>query len=162
MHLFVVDIFEIGLKYFDVTSKIIMTITQIHNGLLVVCSVWVSHVDKDFSILLKPILVFKVLKCFCCLDPELGASLLVFVFRFNLCSFLLLNVLAKLTDFLDEVHVICHNLQSVSLMNLTFNIKTLLKRVNRVLEELPLVFVLLLYAGVDFAIFLILVLDEIE
>ena len=61
------------------------------------------------------------------LDSVLGTSLLVFVLRFSLCPFLLLDVFTKLADFLDEVHIIGHNLESVSLVNLTFNLKTLLK-----------------------------------
>ena len=139
-----------------------MTFLQVHDGFLVVCFLWVSYVDQNFRILFKPVLVCQVLKCFCCLNPKLSASLLVFVHRFSLCPFQLLNVLTKLTNLLDEVHVICHDLQSVSLVNLTLNIKSFFKRVNRVFEELFLVFVLLFYVKVDFATFLILVLDEIE
>jgi len=71
-----------------------------------------------------------------------------------------LDVFTKLADLLDEVHIIGHNLKSVSLVNLTLNLKTLLKRVDRVLEEFLLVVILLLDAGVNITIFSFLVLDE--
>ena len=92
----------------------------------------------------------------------LSAQLLVPVLGIFLVLGELLNVGANLANRLDQCHVVRHDRQVVSLVDLTLDLETLLERMHRVLEELALVLVLLLNVGVDVTILSLLVLDEVE
>ena len=65
-------------------------------------------------------------------------------------------------DPLDKVHIVRHDLQIVSFVNLTFVLETLLQREHRVIQELLLIFIFTLNVLIDLSVFLLLILDEAE
>lgn len=92
----------------------------------------------------------------------LRAELLVLVFLILLVLLQLLNVGAHITNPLNQVHVVSHDLQVVGLVDLALNLKALLEGVHGVLEELALVFILLFDVRVDVAILGLLIFHEVE
>ena len=92
----------------------------------------------------------------------LRTVLLVLVFFVLLVLLQLLDIAAHVADPLNEVHVVSHDLQIVSLVDLALNLKALLKGVHGVFKELSLVLVLLFNVGVDVSILGFLILHEVE
>ena len=68
--------------------------------------------------------------------------------------------MSNFANCLNQIHVVSHNFQIVSFVDLTLNLKTLFERVHRVLQILFLVFVLLLNVLVDILVTSLLVFDE--
>ena len=92
----------------------------------------------------------------------LGAHLLVLVLRICLLSVALDDVLAKVKDGINQIHIVAHNENVVGFMDLIFNFKSLLQRGDGVLEELLLIVIFLLDVGVDVPVFGLLILNEVE
>ena len=70
--------------------------------------------------------------------------------------------LPDFADTVDQVHVISHDLQVISLVDLAFNLEALLERLDRVDQEFSLVVILLFNVRVDVSVFGLLVFDELE
>ena len=96
------------------------------------------------------------------LNLVLRAQLLVIVFCLSTLLFDFIDASTYLVDLLDQVHVVGHDLKIVRLMNLAFRLKALFQRVHGVLQELPLVLILILNVLVDLPVLLLLIIDEPE
>ena len=97
---------------------------------------------KHFRILSQPLWVFQVFHALSRPDTIPGAQLLVLVIILALRDGELLDVRSNVADPLDKIHVVSHDLQVVCLVDLAFDLETLLQRVHRVFKELFLVLVL--------------------
>ena len=96
------------------------------------------------------------------LNLVLRAQLLVVVLSLSPLFLDFIDASTYLVDFLDQVHVVGHDLKVVRLMNLAFRLKSLFQRVHGVLQELPLVLILVLNVLIDLAVLLLLILDKPE
>ena len=94
--------------------------------LLINVLVGVAQVDKYVSIFLKPSLILQVFQSLGWLNTELGTSLLVSVLGFSFSTLIVLNGNAEFIDRNNVYHVVSHDLQGVSLMDLIFDLKTFL------------------------------------
>ena len=86
--------------------------------------------------------------------------MLVLVVVFSFGALRLLDTLSHQSDLVNQVHVVCHDLKVVRLVNLALNFESLLEGRHRVLQELLLVLVLLLDVRLHIAVLRPLVLDE--
>ena len=116
---------------------------------------------KHFRILSQPLRVFQVFHALSRPDTIPGAQLLVLVIILTLRDGELLDVRSNVSNSPDQIHVVSHDLQVVCLVDLAFNLETLLQRVHRVFEELLLVLVLKLDAWVHVAVLSPLVCNKV-
>ncbi len=112
----------------------------------------IAQVFEYFCVLTEPVGVVEVVEGLSWLDTVPGAQVLVRIVRVDLALSYLNNVVSNITDLLYEIHIVSHDLQVISFMDLAFNLKALLQRVDRVFKELFLVLVLLLDVGIDVSI----------
>ena len=113
----------------------------------------IAQVLEYFCILTEPVGVVEVVETLGGLDTVPGAKVLIRIVRINLTLSYLNNVVSNVTDLLYKIHIVRHDLQVISLMDLAFNLKALLQRVDGVFKELFLILVLLLDVWIDVSIF---------
>ena len=65
-------------------------------------------------------------------------------------------------DLFNQVEVVSHDLQVVSLVNLALDLEAFPERLHRVIQELPLIFVLCFEVWVQIAVLSFLIMDEAE
>ena len=122
----------------------------------------ILNVSEHVGVLLEVLGLLKLLDALGRPDAILGAHLLVLVLLVSLQLLLLLDLFAEILALLQQVHVLAHDQDVVRLVDLIFDFDSLLQRVHGVLEELALVFVLLLDVRVNLTVLRLLVLDEVE
>lgn len=120
------------------------------------------RVPQHVRVLIKIVLVLEFFEGAGWLDAVARTHLLVLVLSIDAFFLFLDDVLTNIAYSKDQVHIVGHDLQVVSLVDLAFDLEALLKRRHRVLQELPLVLVLLRDVGVDVPVLGLLVLDEVE
>ena len=120
------------------------------------------RIPQHVRVLIEIVLVLEFFERAGWLDAIARTHLLVLVLSIDAFFLFLDDVLTNIRYSTDQVHIVGHDLQVVSLVDLTFDLEALLKRRHRVLQELPLVLVLLGDVGVDVPILGLLVLDEVE
>ena len=153
---------DLLLEQLNLGPSTLPLVPQIPERLVILTPRIVPERSQDARVVLLVAGLLQFFQAFGRLYAILGAHLLVLILCVHLLALLLGDALANGDDLLDQLDVVRHDLQVVSLVNLTLNFETLLERVHRVLEELPLVLVLLLDVRIDVSIFGLLVLDEPE
>ena len=156
-------LFELLLELLDVPTALFALHAK-HLQLLIVMtsSDRISDVSEHRCVLLEISRVLEVLELLGWLDSELCAQLLVLVLLVHPIALTITNFVSQVTARRDQIHVVAHNQDVVSSVDLPFDIKSLLQRLHGVLQELALVFVLLLDVGVYVSILRFLVFDETE
>ena len=150
------------LHHLDLATASLPLIPELLESLVVLASSWVTNSAQHARILLQPVVIVEVLESLCRLNAILGAHLLILVLSLHFLLVLPLDAVTHGTNLLDQLHVVSHNLQVVSLVDLTLNLEALLERVHRVLQEFLLVFVLLLDVWIDVTILGLLVFNELK
>ena len=156
-------LFELLLEFLDVPAAFLALHSQILQLVVVMASPDViAHISEHSRVFFQILRVFEVFKLIGCLDAILCTQLLVLVLLIRLLTITISNAYTQIKAFLDQIHVVAHDQNMVSFVNLSFDLKSLLQRVHGVLQELALVFVLLLDVGVYVSILRLLILDEVE
>jgi len=114
------------LEHLDVVATVFPHSSQVHERLVVLSPSWVLQVTKHVAVLVQPVGVLEVFKVAGGLDTVPSAHLLILVLSIDLLTVKLRDVLSDITDLLDKVHIVSHDLQVVRLMNLALDLKTLL------------------------------------
>jgi len=117
-------------KSVDLSSAMFPFISQLEEGLFVLVADRVAQVLKHFLVGFEPIWVFEVFENLRRLDSILGALILVGIVCVCLTRVQGCNVLSDITDLLDEVHIVGHDLKVVSFVDLRLNLKALLERMH--------------------------------
>ena len=156
-------LFELLLELLDVPTALFALHAK-HLQLLIVMSSSdrVSHISQHRCVLLEISRVLEVLKALGWLDAELCAQLLVLVLLVHPIALTITNFVSQVSARRDQIHVVAHNQNVVGFVDLPFDIESLFQGLHGVLQELALVFVLLLDVGVYVSILRFLVFDETE
>ena len=124
--------FDVLLKHLNVVLARLTLSAQTKKGLIVLAASRVAKVAEDTRVFIEPVRVFQILQVAGRLDAVLRTELLVLVFFVLLVLLQLLDIAAHLADPMNEVHVVSHDLQIVSLVDLALNLEALLKGVHGV------------------------------
>ena len=156
-------LFELLLELLDVPTALFALHAK-HLQLLIVMSSSdrISDVSQHRCVLLEISRVLEVLKLLGWLDSVLCAQLLVLVLLVHPIAFTITNFVSQVSARRDQIHVVAHNQNVVGFVDLPFDIESLFQGLHGVLQELALVFILLLDVGVYVSILRFLVFDETE
>ena len=156
-------LFELLLELLDVPAALLALHAK-HLQLLIVMSSSnrISHVSEHRCVLFEIPRVIEVLKLLGWLDSVLCAQLLVLVLLVHPIAFTITNFVSQVSARRDQIHVVAHNQNVVGFVDLPFDIESLFQGLHGVLQELALVFILLLDVGVYVSILRFLVFDETE
>jgi len=114
----------------DLGTAMFPFVPQLEKCLFVLVTDGVAQVLKHFLVGLEPVWVLEVFEDLGWLDSVLGALILVGVVCVCLTRVQCRDVLSDIADLLDEVHIVGHDLQVVSFVDLRLNLKTLLQRMH--------------------------------
>ena len=122
LHLFVTSFLQVLPEHLNVGAAVLPFFTQVVKSLIILTPDWVSHIPEDVRVSSKPVRVFQVFEHFGWLNSMLGAHLLVRVLPVSLLSITHKDVVAKQANIIDKVHVVTHDQNIVSLVDLTFDL----------------------------------------
>ena len=111
----------------DLITALFSFVPQLKARLFVLVTDGIAQVFKHFRVGLEPVWIVEVFENFGWLDSILSALILVGVVRVCLARVQGCNVLPDITDLLDEIHIVGHDLKVVSFVDLRLNLKTFLK-----------------------------------
>ena len=114
----------------DLGTAMFPFVPQLEKRLFVLVTDWVAQVLKHFLVGLEPVRILEVFEDLGWLDSVLGALILVGVVCVCLTRVQCRNVLSDIADLLDEIHIVGHDLQVVSFVDLRLDLKTLLQRMH--------------------------------
>ena len=120
------------------------------------------RISQNIRVLIKIVLVLNFLERTSWLDAIACTHLLVLVLSIDTLTLFRVDVVTNCNYSKDQLLVVGHDLQVVSLVDLALDLEALLKRLHRVLQELPLVLVFLRDVGADVSALGLLVLDEVK
>ena len=101
-------------------AAVLTFFTQVVESLVVLTTDRVSHIPEDVRVFAEPVRVFQMFESFGWLNSMLGAHLLIIVLRISLLTIAFRDIYAKLGEVGDQVHVVSHDENVVSLVDLTF------------------------------------------
>ena len=109
-------------QVFNLHASTLHLASQVLQLLVILVPDWVTNVSEDSRVFLEPVRVLEIFKVASRLNSMLGAHLLVDILSISLLTVLPCNVLTKETNIPNQVQVIAHDQDIVSLMDLTFNL----------------------------------------
>ena len=122
----------------------------------------IAYISEHSGILLEIPRVLEVFKLLGWLNTILCAHLFILILLVRLLSLPFLNRISQFTAFFNQIHVVAHDQNMISFVNLPFDLESFFQRVHGVLQELALILILLLNVGIYVSMLGLLVFDKVE